>query len=140
MNTVNLTGKLDQRGLHENPIILIKECFEKLKAGESMLITAPHRNMSDEGRMGEFYFFPDRFETPKTFSLKQIVQDALVQICPEAHKDVEEVNWNDVHPDSKVDDDFPVGLNGIPNDGQGFWKFLDLKIEDGYIHAIIKKI
>ncbi len=107
---------------------------ETLKPGDTLLLRAPHRDMIGEFVdfsqnpnviRGNYKVLPDRFELPDTFSLKQIIQDSLNAICPEVPKDYEEIDFEKA--------------GGI-DEGAGYWKFLDLSIQEGYIHATIKKI
>ena len=102
----------------------IRDLFNKVKPGDEILIESPHRDMHEKGMAGDFYLLPDRHEAPKTFSLKQIIEDSLNAICTQAHPDLAELDYS-----------------GEPlEEGLGYWKLLDLKIEDGYIHATIKKL
>lgn len=123
-------------GSINDPYEVIRYCFNKLKPGESVIIQSPHRDMHEElGKDGRFFILPDRHEIPHTFSLKQIIQDALISVCPEVDKDFEEIDFSRI-PQTEPSKMFPTS----PDELQGFWKFLDLKIEDNYIHATIKKI
>lgn len=105
---------------------ILRDTFKQVEVGELMLVQTPHRDMHKElGHGGIYNFLPDRCEVPNTFSLKQIIQDSLNAICPEVPKDYEEIDFQKA---------------GLIDDGQGFYKFMSLTIEDGYIHAVIKKI
>ncbi len=113
------------RSEYDNPYEQVRAIFSKAKPGEEILVTAHHRDMHPTGRESDFFILPDRHETPNTFSLKQIIQDALITVCPEVDKDFEEIDWS---------------AAGDLDEAMGYYKFLDLSIQEGYIHAVIKKI
>ena len=102
---------------------------ETLKPGDELLLRFPHRDLIHEFRddliQSPFNVLPDRFELPQTFSAKWIIQDALNAICPEVDKYYEEIDFD---------------KSGKLDISQGFYKFMSLTIEEGYIHAVIKKI
>jgi len=125
MNQQIISSQVELDGFVE-PYKIIREHFHEMKSGQVCLIKAKHRDMHVFGYVnGDYFLLPDRNEVPNTFSLRGIIQDALISVCPEADKNYEEIDF------SKA---------GDIDVAQGFWKFLDLKIEDGYIYATIKKI
>lgn len=116
-----------------SPFLEIRDAFEHLVIGGTLVIQVPHRDMwfhNRERRIDNdnlFWVLPENFDPPHTFSLRHIITEALNAICVEKPKDFDRPDFN------------RLGYDNI-SEGQGFWVFTDLYIEGSYIIAVITKI
>lgn len=115
------------------PLKEIRESFNDLTLGGTMIIQVPHRDMWFTGKpriddQNTCWYLPEDCEPPHTFSLAHVVRQALNAVCQEAPVNIETLSKETQEAYAEI------------GEGQGFWQFIDLRIEGTHIVAEIKKI